>query len=254
VYVSLSGYRWDDFSSYLYSSDDYGQHWQRIGTDLPAEPINVVKEDPANPDLLYVGTDHNLYISLNRGNTFQTLNSNFPDVPVHDLAVQSTAKELVIGTHGRSMFKVSIELLQQLNADLMAENLHVFDISKLKFSKVWGKKQAYETLKDPLLAINYYALTTGMVHWSVKHKESGLLLNEGVQNCVRGINSYDFTLDVQESSLKKYKEILQAAQKDTKKTLLLDKADTGKTYLRKGVYTFVLMKEGKTVEKDFTIE
>ena len=71
VYVSLNGYRWDDFSPYLYRSDDYGQNWTRLGPDLPAEPINVVREDPANPDLLYVGTDHGVYVSLNRGQSFQ---------------------------------------------------------------------------------------------------------------------------------------------------------------------------------------
>lgn len=71
VYVSLSGYRWDDFNAYLYVSDDYGKNWTPIGTDLPMEPINVVKEDPVNEDILYVGTDHNLYVSLDRANIFK---------------------------------------------------------------------------------------------------------------------------------------------------------------------------------------
>ncbi|MDX1547873.1 MAG: glycosyl hydrolase, partial [Rhodothermales bacterium] len=64
VYVALNGYRWDHFDAYVYRSDDYGQSWTRLGTDLPAEPVNVVLEDPHNPDLLFVGTDHALYASL----------------------------------------------------------------------------------------------------------------------------------------------------------------------------------------------
>ncbi|MEO6757824.1 MAG: glycosyl hydrolase, partial [Saprospiraceae bacterium] len=95
VYVSLSGYRWDDFRAYLYASEDYGQHWQQIGLDLPVEPINVVREDPVNPDLLYVGTDHGLYLSLDRGRTFQALGGDFPAVPVHDLVIQSRSNDLV---------------------------------------------------------------------------------------------------------------------------------------------------------------
>jgi photosystem II stability/assembly factor-like uncharacterized protein len=254
VFVSLSGYRFDDFSAYLYMSDDYGQNWQRIGTDLPAEPINVVKEDPSNPDLLYVGTDHNVYISLNRGKSFQTLDGSFPDVPVHDLTIQTNAKALVIGTHGRSMFKVSVELIQQLNAELLAETIHLFDISKKKFSKNWGKKQPYKALKDPVLPIDYYASAGGSIQWTLKHKESGLVLNTGSLTSVQGINHLDFSPEVSEASVRKYKETMQAAQKDPKKTLDLEKADTGKTYLRKGVYTFTLERDGKTVERTLVIE
>ena len=54
VYASLNGYRWDHFDSYVYMSDDYGDTWTRICTDLPTEPVNVIKEDPVNPDILYM--------------------------------------------------------------------------------------------------------------------------------------------------------------------------------------------------------
>lgn len=254
VYTSLNGYRWDDFGSYLYTSEDYGQTWQKIGIDLPAEPINVVIEDPSNPNLLYVGTDHNLYVSLDRGKTFQTMDPAFPDVPVHDLALQASAKELVIGTHGRSMFKVNVELLQQLDAELLAKTVHVFDISKRKYNKNWGKKQPYKTLKDPVQAVNYYVSSVGKVKWSVREKESGQELNEGVLNCVQGLNKFDYSLAVQDDAIKKYKESLQLAQKDRKKAFELEKADTGKVYLRKGAYTFALVKDGTAVETDLIIE
>jgi len=254
VYASLNGYRWDDFGSYLYTSEDYGQTWQKIGNDLPAEPINVVIEDPSNPNLLYVGTDHNLYVSLDRGKTFQTIDPAFPDVPVHDLAVQASAKELVIGTHGRSMFKVNVELLQQLDAELLAKTVHVFDISKRKYNKNWGKQQPYKTLKDPVQAVDYYVSSVGKVKWSVREKESGQELNEGVLNCVQGLNKFDYSLAVQDAAVKKYKESLQAAQKDKKKAFELEKADTGKVYLRKGAYTFALVKDGIAVETDWIIE
>ena len=254
VYLSLNGYRWDDFNAYLYTSDDYGRTWLRIGADLPAEPINVVKEDPINPNLLFVGTDHNLYISLDRGSTFQTFNDSFPKVPVHDLVIQASAKDLVIGTHGRSIFKVTIELLQQLTPELLAENLHLFDIPAKKYSRNWGKKQPYAPLKDPVIAVPYFLSEKGRVQWSVQHKDSGTTLNTGFLQGSKGINHFDYSLDVQESALKKYKEICQSAQKETKKTFELQKADTGKTYLRKGVYTFVLEKDGKRAEQQFEIE
>jgi photosystem II stability/assembly factor-like uncharacterized protein len=254
VYASLSGYRWDDFAAYLYVSNDYGQNWERLGLELPAEPINVVREDPANADILYVGTDHNVYVSLDRGKTFQTLSAELPDCPVHDLAIQAKAKDLVIGTHGRSMFKVDISNLQKLTPDVLASALTLFEIEKRKFNKNWGKKPAYEAAKDPELPIWFFANSAGKATWTVKNKEGGQLLNSGSADCVKGLNSLTYNFDVQEQALKKYKESLQAAQKDAKKPVEIEKADTGKFYLRKGVYTFTVEKEGKTATQEFAIE
>jgi photosystem II stability/assembly factor-like uncharacterized protein len=108
VYATLNGYRNDNFNSYLYGSEDYGNTWTALGTDLPAEPLNVVKEDPKNADILYVGSDHGLYASFTRGKTFMTL-GNLPRVPVHDIAIQKTANDIVIGTHGRSIYITSLD-------------------------------------------------------------------------------------------------------------------------------------------------
>lgn len=254
VYVSLNGYRWDDFTAYLYVSNDYGHNWERIGLDLPAEPVNVVREDPANPDILYVGTDHNVYISLDRGNTFHTLSPEFPDCPVHDLAVQAKAKDLVIGTHGRSMFKVDISNVQLLNSEVLASTLQLFEIEKRKFSRNWGKKPAYDAAKDPELPVWWYANAPGKATWTVKTKEGGQILNSGAADGVKGLNKLIYNLDVQETALKKYKEILQSVQKDPKKPVEIEKADTGKFHLRKGVYTFTLEKDGQSSSREFVIE
>ncbi|MGZ8537382.1 MAG: WD40/YVTN/BNR-like repeat-containing protein, partial [Flavisolibacter sp.] len=70
VYATLNGYRNDDFNSYAYVSEDYGSTWIKIGKDLPAEPVNVIKEDPKNEDIIYVGTDGGLYVSFDRGQSF----------------------------------------------------------------------------------------------------------------------------------------------------------------------------------------
>jgi photosystem II stability/assembly factor-like uncharacterized protein len=254
VYVTLNGYRSDDFTPYLFVSNDYGEHWQRLGTNLPVEPINVVKEDPANPNVLYLGTDHNVYVSLDGGQTFQTLHADFPEVPVHDLAVQAEAKELIIGTHGRSIFKADISNIQHLNAETLALELQLFEVQKRKFSKNWGKKQPYEEAKSPEMPIWFFTQSAGKVIWTVRHKESGLVLNSGELTATKGLNQWMYNLDFSAEVLKKYSETLQAAQKDTKKAVEIEKADTGKLYLQKGVYTFTLEKAGKKDEREFVIE
>lgn len=118
IYTTLNGYREDHFASYVYTSDDYGNTWQRIGTDLPWEPVNVIREDPKNDSILYVGTDGGLYVSFDRGQNFMIWNAGMPkSVPVHDIAIQQRDNEIVLGTHGRSLYVAKLDDVQKLKAD-----------------------------------------------------------------------------------------------------------------------------------------
>lgn len=114
VYISLNGYRFDDFNPYLYISEDYGTTWKPIGNDLPAEPINVVKEDPKNENIIYVGTDGGLYVSFDKGQHFMMWSGGLPkSVPVHDIAFQERENEIILGTHGRSIYIAKLDEVQK---------------------------------------------------------------------------------------------------------------------------------------------
>lgn len=115
VYVSLTGYREDDFEKYLYISRDFGRTWKSIAGDLPAESINVVREDPQDKNILYVGTDLGAYVSLNRGQNWFSLCNHLPTTPVHDIVIHPRENEMVIGTHGRSCFVLDIKPVQEKN-------------------------------------------------------------------------------------------------------------------------------------------
>ena len=101
LYVSFTGFREDDSRAYLFASSDTGHTWRSIAGNLPQEAINVIAEDPLDPDLLYVGTDLGVYLSRDRGGSWASLSATLPSTPVQDLTVQSRDAELVIGTHGR---------------------------------------------------------------------------------------------------------------------------------------------------------
>jgi photosystem II stability/assembly factor-like uncharacterized protein len=109
VYVSLTGYRDDDIAAYVYISEDFGQTWRPIVGNLPAESINVIAEDPRDKNILYVGTDLGVYVALDRGEKWSSLCHNLPTTPVHDLVVHPREHELVIGTHGRSVFILDVK-------------------------------------------------------------------------------------------------------------------------------------------------
>jgi photosystem II stability/assembly factor-like uncharacterized protein len=118
VYATLSGYRNDDFGAYLYVSEDYGTTWKQLGKDLPAEPLNVIREDPKNENILYVGSDGGLYVSFDRGQSFMMWDAGLPkSVPVHDIAIQERENEIVLGTHGRSIYVAKLEDVQGLQQD-----------------------------------------------------------------------------------------------------------------------------------------
>lgn len=253
VYVALNGYRSDDFNAYLYVSEDFGKTWNKIGFNLPAEPVNVVREDPTNPNLLYVGTDHGVYISLDRGQNFYAVSGQFPDVPVHDLAIQNTAKDLLIGTHGRSMYKMSVKDLQQLTTDVLSQPLTVFAISKQRFSRNWGKKQPWRDIEEPKLPVSFYTSTSGKATWTVQLKD-GPELQRGEITCTSGMNQFMYGMDIQPDAHKAYLKKLNESVKDSKKMVDPKKSDSDKFYLQKGAYVMAIQKDGKTVQAGFVVE
>lgn len=180
VYAALSGYSWDQFDAYVYVSEDFGKTWTRIGTDLPSEPVNVVREDPVNPDLLYVGTDNGLYASLDRGKTFMRMMKDLPAVAVHDLVIQPREHDLVVGTHGRSVYVAPVGDLEQLRDSVLRQPLHAFAISKV-------------TAGDDKAELHFYAQQKGIVNIRLL-SAGGLLLRELTDSSEAGLNFVDLPL------------------------------------------------------------
>lgn len=109
VYVTLTGYRSDDFTPYVYKSTDYGKTWMNIAANLPKEATNIILEDHKDPEILYLGTDHGLYVSMDGGKQYHLFQGNLPNVAIYDMVIQTRENDLVIGTHGRSVFVVKLD-------------------------------------------------------------------------------------------------------------------------------------------------
>ena len=105
VYVTFDRHRSDDFAPYVYMSRDYGKTWKRISSNLPEFGyVHVIKEDPVNKNILYLGTEFGIFVSFNRGREWISLKNNLPTVAVRDIAIQPDYKDLIIGTHGRGIW------------------------------------------------------------------------------------------------------------------------------------------------------
>ena len=128
AYVAVSGYRNDDFKPYLWKTTDFGATWTSIAGNLPNEDVNVIREDHKNPNLLFVGTDLGLYVSLDGGKSYTKLHGGLPTNPIHDLQIHARENELIVATHGRGVWIADITALQGLDAQTMAADAALFDI------------------------------------------------------------------------------------------------------------------------------
>jgi photosystem II stability/assembly factor-like uncharacterized protein len=104
VYVAQNGKRDDEFAAYIYKSIDYGKTFKSIAGNIPAGPVNVIREDPTSPKILYVGTDMGVYVTVDGGATWSVLGGNLPQVYVLDLNIQPRDHLIAIATHGRGVW------------------------------------------------------------------------------------------------------------------------------------------------------
>ncbi len=125
VYMAQNGKREDDYAPYLWKSTDYGKTWTSIAAGIPLGPINTIREDPKNADVLYVGTDNAVYVSLDRGATWNPMVTDLPSTYVHDLVVHSRDDIMVAATHGRGMYAIDVRPIQQLTPQVTGQAVSV---------------------------------------------------------------------------------------------------------------------------------
>jgi hypothetical protein len=156
AYLAVSAFRTGNYNPLVYRTADKGKSWQSITANLPpGEPAKVVREDPVNPDLLYAGTEHALYVSLNRGGHW-TRFGGLPTVPVDDIAIHPRDRALIIGTHGRSVYLVDdLRPLQELKPDVLEKEAHLFEpqaalaIHRYQGFALWNGKAVFRGENPP---------------------------------------------------------------------------------------------------------
>jgi hypothetical protein len=126
AFVAKTGYRFDDFTPYVFKTTDGGESFSRITTGLPSRPINVVVQDPRNPRLLFAGTDGGLFATIDGGENWSPLRGNLPPVAIHDLVIHSRENDLVVGTYGRGIWIADITALEELSLELLDRPAHLF--------------------------------------------------------------------------------------------------------------------------------
>jgi photosystem II stability/assembly factor-like uncharacterized protein len=239
VYVSLNGYRFDDFTTYVYKSDDYGKTWKSIGEALPTSPANVIIEHPKKGNILFVGTDNASYISIDTGASWDLLNNGMPPVAVHDIKIQPVANDLLIGTHGRSIYTANLDALELLNDKGFA----FAKIDKTRASSRYGSKGfMWSEEPEPKIKLSFYTKMPGKVTVEVLN-EKGKTIYENAITTDKGLNFYTYDGTVGAYALKRFDKEHQPK-----------KADNGKYYLPKGTYSVKLSGHSSTAAQELIVE
>ncbi|MEO0480228.1 MAG: PDZ domain-containing protein [Planctomycetota bacterium] len=129
VYLTLDAHRSDDDNPYVFVSEDYGQSWSSLAANLPRGSTRCVREDLENENLLYLGTEFGLYVSLDRGLSWNRFHGgkDLPTVPIHEVAQhEGGSGEIVLGTHGRSLWVCDVSQLRQMTPDALQRNVALF--------------------------------------------------------------------------------------------------------------------------------
>ena len=142
-YVAFDNHRWNDFTPYLYATEDGGKTFQSIVNNLPhsspADYLHVIREDPRNRDLLFVGSSLSVYASIDRGHTWTKFATGLPSVPVFDLKIHPRDREVMIATHGRGIWFVDVAPLEQITPKSVAD---VATLYAPRTSYQWGEGPA----------------------------------------------------------------------------------------------------------------
>ena len=246
VYVTLNGYRNDDFAAYVYVSEDRGISWKSINKNLPNSPVNVIREDPNNDQILYLGNDQGVYVSFDQGQKWQPFNKGLTTAAVHDLVVQPEANHLLVGTHGRSIYKADLAPFQKLNNAFLKQELALLDPEKVKHSKRWGSSySSWRKVFEPETAFTAFAKTSGAYEMQIKDVKGTVLFSQKGTLDV-GFNFVIYALEKDANGIKNY-------NKKNKKSPSKS-AKNGTHYLEKGTYSVQFTKGTIKRKKELHIQ
>src|SRR5580704_2961622 len=165
AFVTFDGHRTDDYNVYLFQTSDYGETWKAIRNGIPdsAGTVHVVREHPRSANVLFAGTEFGLWVSWDHGANWTALKNNFPTVPVDDIEIQAQQNDLVLATHGRSIWIFDdITPIEKFDASVANSDLTFFSPRTATLwdlrERRWSAGQKMFTGKNPPYGaiLNYY--------------------------------------------------------------------------------------------------
>lgn len=251
VFCTQNGYRQDEWTPYVWMSDDFGATWKSIASNLPYEPVNTIREDSTNPDILYVGTDMGVYVSMDRGGSWIAYGGGIPNTPVHDLVIQEKAEDMVIASHARSVWVVSVKPIRKLTKEILAAEFHSFGVEVPAGRDRWPYRRAADfaddTYQDQLITSEIWSSVKGSGSLKLVDKDGKTVVASDVM-IVRGFNFLSLNLLLKAGDPKAPPVL---GDPNDPKTALNDPfAARRAQYVEKGTYQLVLTVGGKEFKQE----
>jgi photosystem II stability/assembly factor-like uncharacterized protein len=234
-YATFDGHRNDDFKPYVYVTEDFGKTWSKLDNGLTqGDPAYVIREGLQNPDLLILGSEMSLRISLDRGKNWVRVVNDFPTVAVHDAIIHPRDQDLVIGTHGRGIWTLDISALEQLTAENMAKDVFVprpqpvYNLGRMSGTPWDGDAVYLSPNTQPGTTIYYWLKTkaTGDVKVSVQDA-AGTQITELTGTGAEGLNAVRWNARVRGriADPGDYRVVVTVGGKEYTTSIKVDKAD-----------------------------
>src|SRR5579872_1551217 len=180
AYVTFDDHRNSDYGIYIYRTTNYGDSFSKLTNGIPpdAGTVHVIREDPVNADLLFAGTEFGLFLTFDRGANWHQLKNGLPTVPVFDIQVHPREHDLILATHGRSIWIMdNISAIEQLNNSVLTTDLKLFDTRpgiEWKMANYRGFVGSSNFLAPNApngLVLDFFAKTAGPVRVTVTDKD-----------------------------------------------------------------------------------
>lgn len=181
-YVTYSGYRsHTEDTSYIYVTRDMGETWEDISSGM-MNPVRDINEDPDNPNVLYIGTDYGVFVSIDSGKNWTNISEDAPDVIIMDMDIQERERDLALATYGRGFYIIDIYPFKEFSPEVFEEDAHLFDVQRtVKWAMIERRGESYGEFavspNPPSQMTIYYNLKTEVksVKLAIKDLEGNLL-------------------------------------------------------------------------------
>ncbi len=179
AYITYDNHRSADYAIYIYATHNYGDSFAKLTNGIPPEAgtVHVIREDPFNQDLLFAGTEFGLFLSFDRGANWRRMTNGLPTVPVFDVQIHPRDHDLILATHGRSIWIMDdINALEQMNSEALSSDLKLFDSRPAVEWKIAdyrgfiGSSLFYAPNAPNGVLLDYYAKKSGLVHVTISDK------------------------------------------------------------------------------------
>jgi photosystem II stability/assembly factor-like uncharacterized protein len=251
AFVTSTGLRNDDFTPFIWMTADYGKTWTSLVSNLPKdESLCVIREHRNNPNLLFAGSTKSVYVSIDRGITWNSLRNNMPNNPVEDLKIHPRENDLIVATHGRSIWIADISWLQELNNEMLVKDVFLFQPeNKTKWSDPSGNMSSSSNFsgesEPPGIPFTVY-LKKSVKNIKLQVFDGVRLIYETKPASSAGVNQIVWNY------IKRIGDTSQQPPNQSARTSVR-RGGGGSQYAGPGFYTVKLIADGKELTKSFTV-